>query len=58
MKLVKASDHEVPICPHSEKQLHEVKTQDINKGIGVSEKFVYFCPYCQKVLGFSHAAYT
>lgn len=59
MEIVKASDNEVPLCPHCEKKLHEIKAKDINKGFfKVSEKFVYFCPHCNKVLGISHAAYT
>lgn len=59
MKLVKSSDDEIPICPHCEQELHEVKMKNVNHKIfTVSEKFVYFCPHCHKVLGLSHAAYT
>ncbi|MCD5426121.1 MAG: hypothetical protein LRZ92_06675 [Methanosarcinaceae archaeon] len=52
MKLTKAEKNENPCCPFCEKEINEIKTKQIDTGwLKMTEKYIYFCPCCQKVLG-------
>jgi hypothetical protein len=52
MKSTKAKEDERPICPHSEKDLDEIKTKEFDKArlTLISHSFVFMCPHCMKVL--------
>ena len=43
-----------PVCPHCEQELTEVYAK--TKGVPFIQgtNVVYFCPHCNKVLGFGH----
>ena len=41
-----------PICPHCEKEIHQIDARRVESVLGV--RFLYFCHYCRKVLGISH----
>ena len=41
-----------PICPHCENELTEVYTRAKGVPLIQGTNVVYFCPHCQKVLGF------
>jgi hypothetical protein len=45
-------DNLAPVCPHCERPLDEIFERHLTGLLGV--RFVYFCPRCRKVLGFSH----
>ena len=58
MELTKADNNEEPVCPFCSKELREIKTRQFDKGwFKVTEKFVYFCPHCKKVLGIGQSAW-
>ncbi len=58
MKLLKADKNETPKCPHCEEDLNTIKTKRFDKGFfKVTEKYVYFCPNCKKVLGIGQSAW-
>jgi hypothetical protein len=42
----------LPICPHCDTELPKVQQRDLTGMLG--RRYIYFCPYCRKVLGFSH----
>lgn len=42
----------VPMCPYCETDLPEVYARRPKGGFGIGRGFVFFCPNCQKVLGF------
>lgn len=42
-----------PMCPHCEAELSEVHRRGIGFPLGEGRTLVYFCPGCQKVLGFA-----
>ena len=48
-------DDLTPVCPHCEAKLPEVYIR--TKGVGFIEgkNIMYFCPHCQKVLGFGQS---
>lgn len=48
----KERDDLKPICPHCNTELYSVFTQQVDSTFG--KRYVYFCPACKKVLGFSH----
>ncbi len=55
MQYVKANDSEDPKCPHCDAKLTKVKFKNLaNDGFG-KRKLIFFCPSCNKVLGFSDA---
>lgn len=41
-----------PVCPHCEKEIHELAARKVDSLLGV--RFVYYCVDCRKVLGVSH----
>ena len=41
-----------PLCPHCSKELETVYIKPMESMLG--KRYVYFCPYCRKVLGVSH----
>ena len=41
-----------PICPHCQKEIHELAARRVESLLGV--RFVYYCTDCRKVLGVSH----
>lgn len=43
-----------PVCPHCERELNEVYAKAKGVPFAVGTHVVYFCPHCQKVLGFGH----
>jgi len=45
-------DDLAPICPHCENELTEVYTRAKGVPLIQGTNVVYFCPHCQKVLGF------
>jgi uncharacterized protein with PIN domain len=58
VELIKARDDEKPICPHCEQELAEVVARQFDKSwYKVTEKYVYYCPYCKKVLGVGQSAW-
>ncbi len=58
MELKKAAEHERPVCPHCEKELDEIRAKQFDKGFfKVTEKYVYLCPHCRKVLGVGQSAW-
>ncbi|MBN1855007.1 MAG: hypothetical protein JW829_19895 [Pirellulales bacterium] len=59
MELIKSDDRENPICPHCEKELHQIVAKQFDKGwFKVTEKYVYYCPYCKKILGIGQSAWA
>ncbi len=52
MELHKATDQDVPVCPYCEQELAAILAKKFDAGLfKASEKWLYFCPHCQKVLG-------
>lgn len=47
-------DDLAPVCPHCENELSEVYTRARGVPLIQGTNVVYFCPHCQKVLGFGH----
>jgi len=45
----------LPICPHCNNQLAEVYVKRRGVGYVVGKTLAYFCPHCQKILGFSQS---
>ena len=43
---------ELPICPHCDKPLKEVWHRRLSGVLG--RRYIYFCPFCRKVLGVTH----
>ena len=41
-----------PICPHCNQALQVIWYQELRAFLG--RRYIYFCPYCNKVLGVSH----
>jgi hypothetical protein len=41
-----------PICPHCNARLTSIQCRGLQSTFG--KRYVYFCPFCQKVLGISH----
>ena len=59
MELSKAEAHENPICPYCERELTQILVKQVPKGfLKVTEKVIYFCPHCKKVLGVAQSAYA
>ena len=57
VKVIKA-ENEDPICPHCNEKLKSVKAKAFKTGwLSVTEKYVYFCPHCDKVLGIGQSAW-
>lgn len=42
-----------PLCPHCEAELTQVHRRGTGFPLGQGRTLVYFCPECQKVLGFA-----
>jgi predicted RNA-binding Zn-ribbon protein involved in translation (DUF1610 family) len=42
-----------PVCPHCDVALNEVYRKGTGVALGQGRTVVYFCPHCQKVLGFA-----
>ncbi len=42
----------VPICPHCQAALDKVQCRRLTGVFG--KRYIFFCPYCRKVLGVSH----
>ena len=59
MKLIKSTDREGPICPYCEKEIAEVvvKQFDNKSWFEITERLVYYCPHCRKVLGIGQSAW-
>lgn len=58
MTTVKEELDLVPLCPHCEAQLDEVRARKIT-AVGTpsflfGKRFIYACPSCHKALGISH----
>ena len=53
LTIVKREDL-TPKCPHCEAELTEVYSRTKGVAIVQGTTAVYFCPHCQKVLGFGH----
>ena len=45
-------DDLVPVCPYCETELPEIYLRKPKGPFGVGRGFVFFCPHCQKVMGF------
>lgn len=45
-------DDLAPVCPHCEMELNEVYSRAKGVPFLQGTNVVYFCPHCQKVLGF------
>lgn len=43
----------VPDCPHCEQPLPEVYRKGTGFPLGQGRTLVYFCPHCNKVIGFA-----
>lgn len=43
---------ETPLCPHCSAELTALWTKRVDSQFG--KRFIYFCPFCRKVLGLSH----
>ena len=43
------TESEVPVCPHCEKEIHQILAKKIESTLGV--RFIYFCSKCKKSLG-------
>ena len=43
-----------PVCPHCGKELPVIYTRSKGVALVQGTSVVYFCPHCQKVLGFGH----
>ncbi|MDH3301616.1 MAG: hypothetical protein OES24_14020 [Acidimicrobiia bacterium] len=42
----------MPVCPYCEAELPEIYLRKPRRGLfGMGRGFVFFCPYCRKVLG-------
>lgn len=41
-----------PVCPHCNATLTRVFYRQVRSVFG--KRYIYFCPYCHKVLGVSH----
>lgn len=41
-----------PVCPHCEQELTEIYTRTRGVALIQGANVIYFCPHCQKVLGF------
>ena len=41
-----------PLCPHCQQALNVMWFKELAGALG--KRYVYFCPFCQKVLGVSH----
>jgi len=41
-----------PICPHCNTRLEKMFYRELSSVFG--RRYVYFCAYCEKVLGVSH----
>ena len=52
MLYIEERDDVTPKCPYCESGLSKLWAQKIRAFFG--KRYVYFCPYCQKVLGISH----
>lgn len=46
------TETEIPVCPHCEKEIHQIFAKKIESSLGV--RFIYFCSKCKKTLGVSH----
>ncbi len=58
MNLIKPRDSEDPVCPHFEKELKEVVAKQFDKSwLKVTEKFIYYCLHCRKILGVGQSAW-
>jgi len=42
----------IPICPYCEAELRTISYNELRAFLG--RRYIYFCPYCRKVLGLSH----
>ena len=45
----------LPICPHCSAQLVEVYIKTKGLGLLTGKNVIYFCPHCNKVLGFGQS---
>ena len=52
IKSTRAKADELPICPHCEKEINEIKKKELDKEkfTLVTRSFAYFCPHCRKLL--------
>ena len=41
-----------PVCPHCETRLEKLYFRELKGTFG--RRYIYFCAYCEKVLGVSH----
>ena len=41
-----------PVCPHCGQSLQTIWFQELRGFLG--KRYIYFCPFCNKVLGISH----
>ena len=58
MNIVKARKGEHPLCPHCEKEIQEMVAKQCDKSwFKVTEKYIYYCPHCKKVLGIGQSAW-
>ena len=54
MRIEKAPEDAVPICPHCKGELRTVWIK--TKGLGIiGQKQVLMCPHCRAFLGYAHA---
>lgn len=58
MELRKAKENEHPRCPHCDRDLKEIVAHKFSKGfMQVTDKQIYSCPHCKKVLGIAQSAW-
>ncbi|MDD3732839.1 MAG: hypothetical protein PHU88_10740 [candidate division Zixibacteria bacterium] len=41
-----------PLCPHCQQALNVMWCRELESFLG--KRYVYFCPFCKKILGVSH----
>ena len=58
VEISQAAEGENPVCPYCEADLPEIKAKRIDRGwLKITEKYVYFCPQCKRLLGVAQSAW-
>jgi hypothetical protein len=52
MIILEEKSDKIPFCPHCDKRLETIFFSELRGMLG--RRYVYFCAYCEKVLGISH----
>lgn len=52
------SDNITPICPFCEKEIKEIVNKQFDKSVwAITQKYLYLCPNCKKVIGIGQSAW-